>query len=63
VFRALQGLEDLAMDLDGIEPVTEGLKKLPKAVHEVQGYIAVNKPFIPNHGDRYRLGEILYARR
>jgi len=59
VFRALQGLEDLAMDLDDIEPVTEGLKKLWKAVHEFQGYIAVNKPFIPNYGDRYRHGETI----
>jgi len=59
VFRALQGLEDLAMDLDDIEPVTEGLKKLRKAVHEFQGYIAVNKPFIPNYGDRYRHGETI----
>jgi hypothetical protein len=59
VFRALQGLEDLAMDLDDIEPVTEGLKKLRKAMHEFQGYIAVNKLFIPNDGDRYRHGETI----
>jgi hypothetical protein len=59
VFRALQGLEDLSMDLDDIEPVTEGLKKLRKAVHEFRGYIAVNKPFIPNYGDRYRHGETI----
>jgi hypothetical protein len=58
-FRALQGLEDLAMDLDDLEPVTEGLKKLRKAVHEVQGYIAVNKPFIPTYGARYRHGETI----
>jgi hypothetical protein len=45
------------MDLDDLEPVTEGLKKLRKAVHEFQGYIAVNKSFIPNYGDRYRHGE------
>jgi hypothetical protein len=36
------------MDLDDIEPVTEGLKKLRKAVHEFRGYVAVNKAFIPN---------------
>jgi hypothetical protein len=59
VFRALQGLEDLSTDLDDIEPVTEGVKKLQKAVHEFQGYIAVNKPFIPNYGDRYRHGETI----
>jgi hypothetical protein len=59
VFRALQGLEDLSTDLDDIEPVTEGLKKLRKAVHEFQGYIAVNTPFIPSYGDRYRHGETI----
>ena len=59
VFRSLQGLEELAMDLDDLEPVTEGLKKLRKAVHEFQGYIAVNKAFIPNYGDRYRHGETI----
>jgi hypothetical protein len=59
VFRALQGLEDLGMDLDDLEPVTEGLKKLRKAVHEFLGYIAGNKAFIPNYGDRYRHGETI----
>jgi hypothetical protein len=59
VFRARQGLEDLAMDLDDLEPVTEGLKKLRKAVHEFLGYSAVNKPFIPHYGDRYRHGETI----
>jgi hypothetical protein len=58
-FRALQVLDELAMDLDDIEPVTEGLKKLRKAVHEFRGYIAMNKPFIPNYGDRYRHGETI----
>jgi hypothetical protein len=61
VFRALQGLEELAMDLDDMEPVTERLKKLRKAVHEFQGYVAVNKAFIPNYVDRYRHGETISA--
>ena len=59
VCRALQGLEDLTMDLDDLEPVTEGLKKLRKAVHEFLGYITANKEFIPNYGDRYRHGETI----
>lgn len=59
VFRALQVLDDLAMDLDDMEPVPEGIKKLQKAVNEFRGYIAVNKPFIPNYGDRYRHGETI----
>src|SRR5918992_1335991 len=54
VFRALQGLEDLTMDLDDLEPVTEGLKKLREAVHEFLGYITASKAFIPNYGDRCR---------
>jgi hypothetical protein len=32
---------------------------LQKAVHEFRGYIAVNKAFIPNYGDRYRHGETI----
>jgi hypothetical protein len=31
--------------------------KLAKAVREFHGYIAANKAFIPNYGDRYRHGE------
>jgi hypothetical protein len=57
VLRALQGLEELAMALDDSEPVTEGLKKLWKAGHELPGSIAVPKAFIPNDGDRDRHGE------
>jgi len=58
-FRALQGLGELMMDLDDMEPLTEGIKKLQKAVDEFTGYIAANKPFIPNYGDRYRHGETI----
>jgi hypothetical protein len=32
---------------------------LRKAVDEFRGYIAVNRPFIPNYGDRYRHGETI----
>jgi hypothetical protein len=42
-----------------MEPLTEGIKKLQKAVDEFTGYIAANKPFIPNYGDRYRHGETI----
>jgi hypothetical protein len=59
VFRALQVLDDLLMDLEDIELTTERVKKLRKAVDEFRGYIAVNRPFIPNYGDRYRHGETI----
>jgi hypothetical protein len=58
-FRALQVLDDLLMDLEDIELTTERVKKLRKAVDEFRGYIAVNRPFIPNYGDRYRHGETI----
>jgi hypothetical protein len=58
-FRALQGLGELMMDLDDMEPLTEGIKKLQKAMDEFTGHIAANKPFIPNYGDRYRHGETI----
>lgn len=56
VFRALQTIEFLDMDLEVIEE-TEQQRKLLKALREFNHYIAVNKPFIPNYGDRYRNGE------
>jgi hypothetical protein len=59
VLRALQGLEELAMDLDDIEPVPEALKKSRKAVHDSQGYIAVNQALIPTYGDRSRHEETM----
>ena len=59
VFRALQVIDDLAMDLEDIELTTESVKKLGKTVGEFRGYIAANQPFIPNYGDRYRHGETI----
>jgi hypothetical protein len=59
VFRALQVIDDLVMDLEDIELTTENVKKLRKMVGEFRGYIAANRPFIPNYGDRYRHGETI----
>jgi len=56
VFRALQTIESLDMDIDVIEE-SEAQRKLLKALREFEHYIAVNKPYIPNYGDRYRNGE------
>ena len=47
------------MDLEDIELTTESVRKLRKAVDEFRGYIAANRPFIPNYGDRYRHGETI----
>jgi hypothetical protein len=59
MFRALQGLDELAMDLDDVEPVTEGVKTRWKAANEFWGRIAMNKPLIPTYGDRYPHGETI----
>jgi hypothetical protein len=56
VFRALQTVQDLEIDLDGEEPSISQTKLL-KAVREFGGYIAANTASIPNYGERYRVGE------
>jgi transposase-like protein len=56
VYKALQKIEYLEMDLEAMEESPEQ-RKLLKAVREFGGYIAANRPFIPNYGDRYRNGE------
>jgi hypothetical protein len=43
--------------LESLEEPCEYAKKLLKAVREFGGYIAANRAFIPNYGDRYRHGE------
>jgi hypothetical protein len=57
VYRALQLVEDLQVDLQFLEAPSESTKKLLKAAREFGGYIAANRVFIPNYGDRYRHGE------
>ena len=62
VFRALQVIEDIEMDLETCEgEVAEPnkLTNLLKAVREFWGYIAGNQNFIPNYGERYRYGEAI----
>jgi hypothetical protein len=56
VFRALQTVDDLEMDLEAVEESREQ-KKLLKVLREFGQYLAVNKPLIPNYGDRYRHSE------
>ena len=59
VFRALQVLGDIQMDLDSVENGNPALGKLGQHVSEFNTYIANNKAFIPNYGDRYRYGEMI----
>ena len=62
VFRALQVIGDIEMDLQSVDSEMAGrekIKKLLKQVQEFQGYIESNGGFIPNYGDRYHYGETI----
>ena len=56
VFRAVQVIDGLVMDLDVEEPGPER-RKLLKAVTEFGTYVRANAGSIPNYGERYRSGE------
>jgi hypothetical protein len=58
VFRALQIIEDLAVDLDVEEPHV-AQAKLVKAVREFDSYLRANAERIPNYGERRRAGEAI----
>lgn len=58
VFRALQTVEHLEIDLESFEETREQ-KKLLRALRELEQYLTFNKAFIPNYGDRYRHGETI----
>jgi hypothetical protein len=58
VYRALQVVESVEMDLDVVAATGDGTaRKLFKAVEEFHTYIDRNRAFIPNYGERYRYGE------
>jgi hypothetical protein len=59
VFRALQEIESITMDLDAAMPETshDVVPKLFAAVEEFQTYIERNAGYIPNYGERWRYGE------
>jgi hypothetical protein len=59
VFKALQVLGDVQMDLDSTEDENSSVSKLYRAVSEFNTYISNNQAFIPNYGDRYRYGEMI----
>jgi len=58
VFRALQVVADLELDLD-VEHAPLEQRKLLKAVTEFGGYIRANASCIPNYGERFRSGEAI----
>src|SRR5207302_10737185 len=58
VFRALQVVDDLEIDLD-VEHASPEQRKLLKAVADFGGYIGSNASCIPNYGERYRCGEAI----
>jgi len=58
VFRALQIVEELEMDLDG-EHASPEQQRLLKAITEFGGYVRANGAWIPNYGERYRCGETI----
>jgi hypothetical protein len=59
VFKALDELQGLEMDLDAatFETKNEAARKLLKGVEELHSYVERNRQFIPNYGERYRNGE------
>ncbi len=58
VFRALETMDDLAMDLDTEEPTAKEVTLLKK-FKEFETYIRNNAGFIPNYGERWRYGETI----
>ncbi len=57
VYRALQVMEAVEMDLDVAATGDGTVRKLLKATEEFHTYIERNRAFIPNYGERYRYGE------
>ena len=58
VFRALETMDDLAMDLDPEEPTAKEVTLLKK-LEEFETYIRNNAGFIVNYGERWRYGETI----
>lgn len=58
VFRALQVVADLEIDLD-VDDAGPGQRKLVKALAEFGGYIGANVGSIPNYGERHSSGEAI----
>ena len=59
VFRALQVVEALEIDLDDSEHLSPEQRKPLTAVTEFGGYLRANVTSIPNYGERFRAGETI----
>src|SRR5919202_897405 len=59
VFRALQVVEALELDLDDSEHLSPEQRKVLTAVTEFGGYLRANVTSIPNYGERHRAGEAI----
>src|SRR5260370_31450639 len=57
VYMALQRLDDLLFDLDGLEEDGPEPAVLIKRLREFASYITANRTLIPNYADRYHYGE------
>jgi hypothetical protein len=58
VFRALQTVDGITIDLETLHPDGEPTKLL-KAVREFDSYLSANAGRIPNYGERRRAGEAI----
>jgi hypothetical protein len=58
VFRALQTVDDLIVDLETLHPGDQACKLLT-AVREFDSYLRANAERIPNYGERRRAGEAI----
>ena len=61
VYRALQITDDLESDLETLRDAGPEYARLHEAVREFGGYIAANAWSIPNYGERYRAGEVIFS--
>jgi hypothetical protein len=59
VYRALEVLYFIEMDLEMVEEEDEAARKLLNTVTDFSQYISINREFIPNYGERYRYGETI----
>lgn len=57
VFKALQRIKDLEMEIEDETVTGENAEKLRKALREFQTYIENNQRWIPNDGELWRAGE------
>ena len=57
IHRALEEIDDLDDDVDGLELDYPNLGQFKRATHEFAVYIAENAGSLINYGERFRAGE------